>query len=121
LFGDCYYHVLASYDREAPTARFGPGAAHLHDLMRHAIGLGLRKFDFSVGDERFKHEWCDIELKLYDHVSAATLRGLLFAAPIAVAGRLKRAIRQTPPLWRAYRRARAAVGSLVLRLFRRSV
>jgi CelD/BcsL family acetyltransferase involved in cellulose biosynthesis len=118
-FGDCYYHVLASYDRDAPTARFGPGAAHLHDLLRHAIGLGLRRFDFSVGDERFKHEWCDTEVKLYDHVSAANLRGLFCAVPITVAGRLKRRVKQSPVLWRVFRRARAVVGSALLPMMRR--
>ena len=115
MFGDCYYHVLASYDRESPTARFGPGAALLHELLRHAIRQGSRKFDFSVGDERFKHEWCDVEVKLYDHLSAVNLRGLLFAAPLAVVGRLKRAIKQRPMLWRAFRRMRALVGSLLFR------
>lgn len=121
MFGDCYYHVLASYDRDAPAARFGPGAAHLHDLLRHAIGLGLRKFDFSVGDERFKHEWADAEMKLYDYVSAATLPGLAVAAPIAVAGRIKRFVKQSPVLWRAFRRARAAVVPRVLSLLKRRV
>jgi CelD/BcsL family acetyltransferase involved in cellulose biosynthesis len=114
MFGGCYYHVLASYDRDAPTARFGPGAVHLHDLLRHAIGLGMRKFDFSVGDERFKVEWCDTELKLYDHTSAVTLRGVPAAAWVAAVRRLKRAVRQSPALWRAFRRMRAAVGSLEL-------
>jgi CelD/BcsL family acetyltransferase involved in cellulose biosynthesis len=118
-FGDCYYHVLASYDRDAPTAKFGPGAAHLHDLLRHAIRQGFRKFDFSIGEERFKYEWCDGEVRLYDHVSATTLRGLVVAAPIAIAGRNKRAVKQRPALWRAYRRARAAVGSAVLPRLRR--
>jgi CelD/BcsL family acetyltransferase involved in cellulose biosynthesis len=119
MFGGCYYHVLASYDRDAPTARFGPGAAHLHDLLRHAIGLRLHKFDFSVGDERYKFEWCDTEVKLYDHVSSVTLRGALAAASVAVAGRVKRAVKQSPALWRAFRKARAAVGSVDLPRLRR--
>jgi CelD/BcsL family acetyltransferase involved in cellulose biosynthesis len=110
LFGDCYYHVLASYDRESPTTRFAPGVAHLHELLRHAIGLGLRKFDFSIGDERYKHDWCDTEVKLYNHLSAVNLRGLAFAAPIAVAGRIKRAVKQSPALWSAVRRMRAMLG-----------
>jgi CelD/BcsL family acetyltransferase involved in cellulose biosynthesis len=121
IFGDCYYHVLSSYDRDAPAARFGPGAVHLHELLRHAIGLGMRKFDFSVGDERFKVEWCDTEIKLFDHVSAATWYGVLIAAPVAVARRVERAIKQSPALWRAFRSARASVGPLVLPLLRRSV
>jgi CelD/BcsL family acetyltransferase involved in cellulose biosynthesis len=115
LFGERYYHVLASYDRQSPTARFGPGVAHLHELLRYVMGLGLRMFDFSIGDERYKHDWCDTEVKLFDHLSAVNLRGLVFAVPIAVAGRLKRAVKQSPVLWRAFRRTRATVGRLLFR------
>jgi CelD/BcsL family acetyltransferase involved in cellulose biosynthesis len=111
-FGDCYYHVLASYDRESEIAKYGPGAAHLHDLMRYAIGLGYRKFDFSVGDERYKYEWCDSELKLFDYTSAETLRGACMAVPVTAARTLKRKIKQNPALWRAFRKARAFVGSM---------
>ena len=32
----CYYHLLASYD-DGELSRFGPGAAHLHELLHQAI------------------------------------------------------------------------------------
>jgi CelD/BcsL family acetyltransferase involved in cellulose biosynthesis len=112
MFGGCYYHVLASYDRGSELARFGPGAAHLHDLMRFAIGHGLRKFDFLIGNERYKYEWCDSELMLYDHIAVATLRGACTALPTVVARQAKRWIKQSPALWNAFRKARAFVASL---------
>ena len=40
-----------------------------------AIERGYRIFDFTIGDERYKRDWCDTELKLYDYLSAATWRG----------------------------------------------
>jgi CelD/BcsL family acetyltransferase involved in cellulose biosynthesis len=120
VFGGCYYHVLASYDRASPAAKFGPGIAHLHELLRYAIHVGLQKFDFSVGDERYKHEWCDSEMKLYDHLSAARLRGLAIVLPLMAARRVKRWIKQTPALWRAYRKARTMMGSLRVVKLRRS-
>ena len=64
-YRDCYYHLLASYD-DGEVSRFGPGAAHLHDLMQLAIERGLKIFDFTIGDERYKRDWCDTELKLFD-------------------------------------------------------
>src|SRR5262245_15272700 len=70
-FGGTYYHVLASYD-EGALARFGPGAAHLRDLLQHAIETGHTRFDFTIGDERYKREWSDTTLRLFDHVAAAT-------------------------------------------------
>ncbi|HEY1474857.1 MAG TPA: GNAT family N-acetyltransferase [Pseudolabrys sp.] len=116
-YRDCYYHLLASYD-EGDVSRFGPGAAHLHELMREAIGRGLRIFDFTIGDERYKRDWCDTELKLYDYIAAATWRGMLVAGPLIAAKRVKRWIKQTPLVWNAFGAARAFVGSLA-RLFRR--
>ena len=71
VFRGRYYHVLASYD-DGPVSRFGPGAAHLHELMRYAIEHGCREFDFTIGDEPYKRDWCDAELRLYDHRSAVT-------------------------------------------------
>jgi CelD/BcsL family acetyltransferase involved in cellulose biosynthesis len=43
--------------------------------MRYAIERKCDAFDFTIGDERYKSEWCDGVFKLYDHVSAATWRG----------------------------------------------
>ena len=116
-YRDCYYHLLASYD-DGEVSRFGPGAAHLHDLLHYAIDRGLRIFDFTIGDERYKRDWCDTELKLYDYIAAATWRGALVAMPMLAAQRLKRWIKQTPVVWNAFSAARAFIGSLARR-FRR--
>jgi CelD/BcsL family acetyltransferase involved in cellulose biosynthesis len=108
---DCYYLMLSSYD-DGELAKFGPGRAHLHELIRRAIGRGLAYFDFTVGDESYKREWSDVELRLYDHTAAATMRGLPAAAALAGYRRAKRFIKQTPALWRAFSKARGAVGTL---------
>ena len=107
---DCYYHVLASYD-EGEVSRFGPGAAHLRELMGRAIGLGLRRFDFTIGDERYKSEWADETLNLYDHVTGATARGWPLATLARTRRHLKRTIKQNPMLWDAFSRMRAAARS----------
>jgi CelD/BcsL family acetyltransferase involved in cellulose biosynthesis len=108
-FGDTYYHVLASYD-DGETARFGPGVAHLRHLMELAIERDLTRFDFTIGDERYKREWSDHTLMLYDHVAAASARGWPAAAMIHGHRRLKRFIKQNEVLWAAFSRARAALG-----------
>jgi CelD/BcsL family acetyltransferase involved in cellulose biosynthesis len=110
VFRGRYYHVLASYD-EGPLSRFGPGAAHLHELMRYAIERGCDYFDFTIGDEPYKRDWCDTELKLYDHVAAITPRGWLVAGPMTFARRLKRTIKQSPLMWGVITRLRAATGA----------
>jgi len=74
VFGDCYYHVVASYEDSA-LSHYGPGALHLRELMAYAIRLGLRRFDFTIGDEPYKLEWSDTHLKLCDYIVAVTWRG----------------------------------------------
>ena len=106
-----YYHLLASYD-DGGVSRFGPGMAHLHDLMRYAIEQGCSVFDFTIGDEGYKRDWSDTELTLYDHIAAATLRGALVALLLTAGQRLKRWIKQTPVVWNLVSRARALVGAL---------
>jgi CelD/BcsL family acetyltransferase involved in cellulose biosynthesis len=107
---DCYYHVLASYD-EGEVSRFGPGAAHLRDLMCCAIEQGFRRFDFTIGDERYKSEWADTTLNLYDHVSGVTARGWPLATLARTRRQLKRTIKQNPMLWDAVSRMRAVARS----------
>jgi len=109
-YRDCYYHLLASYD-DGEVSRFGPGAAHLHDLLHQAIDRGFHVFDFTIGDERYKRDWCDTELKLFDHIAAATWRGAFVAIPMLAMQRLKRRIKRTPVLWNAVSAGRAFVGS----------
>ena len=115
VFGDCYYHVLASYDDGAAMAHYGPGALHLRELLAHAIKLGLRRFDFTIGDEPYKQEWSDNSLKLYDYSAAATWRGWPANASSAGRRRLKRFIKQTPFIWRLVSQTRSTVGALLHR------
>ena len=109
VFRDTYYHVLASYD-DGETSRFGPGVAHLRELLRYSIERGLKHFDFTIGDERYKREWSDRTIMLYDHVAAASVRGWAAAAMVHGHRRLKRFIKQNEALWSLFSRARAAIG-----------
>src|SRR5262249_11280885 len=99
---------------------FGPGRAHLYELLRHAIACGFRHFDFTVGDEPYKRDWCDGELRLYDHLAAGSLRGaIVLAMPLAFR-RTKRFIKQTQMWWPVFSNARALAGLLRWARFRRS-
>jgi D-aspartate ligase len=113
LFGDCYYHVLASYEDDAALTHYGPGAMHLRELLAHAIKLGLKRFDFTIGDEPYKDEWSDTVVKLYDYTAAATWRGWPMSSASIARRRVKRFVKQTPLLWRLVSQARATVGALL--------
>lgn len=110
-FRGCYYHILASYD-DGEVSRFGPGAAHLRELLRYAVEHGMPRFDFTIGDEPYKRDWCDAEQALYDHVAAATVRGAPFVWLSATRRRLKRQIKHNATLWAAVVRVRSTFGLL---------
>jgi len=111
VFRGRYYHVLASYtDHE--MSKYGPGAAHLHELISHAIGRGCDTFDFTIGDERYKRDWCESHIKLYDYVAMATARGAVVAGPLLAMRAAKRWIKQTPAVWNAVTKVRAMAGAL---------
>jgi CelD/BcsL family acetyltransferase involved in cellulose biosynthesis len=109
VFGDCYYHVLASYV-DGEVAHYGPGALHLRELMAHAITRRLQRFDFTIGDEPYKLEWSDTVLKLYDYTATRTWRGLPARWFSSGRRRVKRWIKQTPALWNLASQARSAIG-----------
>jgi CelD/BcsL family acetyltransferase involved in cellulose biosynthesis len=108
MFRNCYYYILASYD-DGPLSRFGPGVAHLHELMNHAIVQGCDHFDFTIGDESYKSDWADTKIYLYDHVSGATLFGRIVAAAVIARLRVKRSIKNSPALWSLATRVRRAM------------
>jgi CelD/BcsL family acetyltransferase involved in cellulose biosynthesis len=110
-FRDSYYLVLSSY-HDGDLAKFGPGRAHLHQLMRHAIDRGFARFDFTVGDEGYKRDWSDTVLKLYDYLAAETPRGWLIVALTSSFRRTKRFIKQNPALWRKFSGLRSRLGGL---------
>ncbi len=108
-FGDCYYHVLSSYSEDELT-RYGPGTLHLRELLAYAIKRGLRRFDFTIGDKRYKLEWSDLRLKLFDYSAAATWRGGPLHFATMARRRLKRLIKQSPLAWSLVCRARSLIG-----------
>jgi CelD/BcsL family acetyltransferase involved in cellulose biosynthesis len=110
MFHGTYYHVLSSYD-DGEVSRYGPGGAHLRDLIAYAIANGCGVFDFTVGDEPYKLEWSDRSIDLYDHVTAASLCGWPVMLGMRGWRQLKRTIKQTPLLWTLFSRLRSAIGA----------
>ena len=107
-FGGSFYLILASYDGD--LSAYGPGRAHLHEMLRHFIGEGYGRFDFTVGDEAYKRDWSDQVIDLYDYLAPVSLRGFVRVSATRLFRRAKRLIKQTPALWRMFSRLRARFG-----------
>ena len=110
-FKSCYYLVLSSYENNE-LALYSPGRAHLCDMVRSAVERRYERFDFTIGDEPYKRDWCETEQQLFDHSAAVTLRGIPPAAAALAWGRAKRAIKHSALLWGIAQRLRAAKAGL---------
>jgi CelD/BcsL family acetyltransferase involved in cellulose biosynthesis len=108
-----YYHLLASYTDESEYARLGPGAAHLLEMMANAIRRGCTIFDFTIGDEPYKLDWCEARQTLHDHLSARTAAGAIIVAARTMALSIKRTIKESAALWSAFYKLRAMAGKLI--------
>ena len=111
VFRGTYIYLLAGYN-DGDLGRFGPGSLQLLEMFQYAFERGLKTFDFTIGDEPYKRDWFDSEMKLYDHASAATFRGWLTIMPARVMRAIKRAVRQNPIVWSMVRKTRMMVSSL---------
>jgi CelD/BcsL family acetyltransferase involved in cellulose biosynthesis len=110
--GDTYYYYLPAWEPE--LAPLSPSSLLLAHLVERAYGLGLRRFDFMLGDEPYKARWATEERETVNLVvSAPTLRGQAAFAALVGTQRARRRARSSPLLQRARRhwlgRAKALV------------
>lgn len=105
-FRDRYYYVIASYD-PGELQKYGAGSIHLRELIKRAIERGCTVFDFTIGDEAYKLDWCNVSIKLYDHLSSA--RPIGWPAAVALRRMLwaKRYIKSDPRLWALAQKVRS--------------
>jgi CelD/BcsL family acetyltransferase involved in cellulose biosynthesis len=109
-FNGNYDYVIAGYQTGELEA-CSPGTVHLQELMQHFIERGFKTFDFNIGDEPYKREWCDYELKFYDYLSPATFAGWAAVVVITMSRMLKRFVKRNPSIWPVIRKARSLIGS----------
>lgn len=87
-----------------------PGDFLFFENIRRACEEGFAVYDFSVGEERYKRAWCDIETEQFDVLVPLTPKGRLWAAGTSALSGAKRFVKINPTLWRvakAVRRSRA--------------
>ena len=106
-----YYLILSSYN-DGPISAHGPGRAHLMELLRAAIAKGMEQFDFTIGNEPYKLDWCDVRVELFDHLAPITLRGHAMRLVLRVVRACHRSIRNNSAAWHAFAKARAHLHGL---------
>src|SRR6185369_14898373 len=69
-----FYCLFPTYARDE-AARHSPGNALMRRLFEWCIANGVEVFDFTIGDEPYKYDWCDQRLGMFDSIEATKPRG----------------------------------------------
>lgn len=91
---------------EDEFAKLSPGQFLFHLNIEEACRLGFESYDFGIGDETYKRDWCDTATAHHDVVLPASLKGRAYAGVLGAAARGKRAIKRHPALWNAVKQLR---------------
>jgi CelD/BcsL family acetyltransferase involved in cellulose biosynthesis len=104
--GDTFNLFIPAFD-DVAHRNCSPGTIMLINLMELAARAGLATFDFSMGDERYKFDWCDGRLTISYQTETLTPAGALSAAIDRWRIALKRRIKRRPALFDALQTANA--------------
>jgi CelD/BcsL family acetyltransferase involved in cellulose biosynthesis len=99
------YLVMNSFEQDE-FARWAPGELTLFHMIEDVAGLGFERFDFGIGDARYKRSWCDREIVLYDTLMPLSPTGVVAAGITALGRRAADGIRANPRLHRLAQRIR---------------
>lgn len=80
-------------------ASASPGDFLIYENIREACEGGLSVYDFGVGDEVYKRQWCNIETRHFDFHLPLTARGYTVSAARRATGAVKRAIKENQFIW----------------------
>lgn len=87
-------------------AHASPGGFLFFDNIREACEQGFAVYDFSVGDEPYKRNWCDLEIQHRDVLLPLTMKGRAFAFGLHQNARLTAYIKSNPAIWRLMKSVR---------------
>lgn len=77
-----------------------PGDFLFFDNIQEACRQGNVLYDFSVGDEPYKRQWCDLEIKQSDALLPLTTKGRALASILHQSARAKTFIKNNPVIWK---------------------
>ncbi len=103
----CMYGMMNTMTPDRELRRHSPGEV----LLRHAIAWccenGFHTFDLATGESRYKSEWCDREMKLFETIWPRTIKGWFGVRLVQLRLYIKRSIKQSTRFWPLFSRFRA--------------
>ena len=83
-----FYYLMPTYSEKHRI--YSPGKILLYYLIEESIVQQLEIFDFSIGGENYKREWCDNSLQIYYYLSSASVKGLLYMCILLIVNHARR-------------------------------
>lgn len=89
------FYYLVPTIIEGELGVYSPGRLLLANLVEWCIQNGVKVFDFTIGGEDYKRDWCDNEMPLFEHLHLVTPFGIPYLFYI----RLRRWARRDQRIW----------------------
>lgn len=86
-----------------------PGEYLFFDNISEASSQGFGVYDFSVGDEPYKRQWCDLEIQHADVLVPLTAKGRIYALGLRSLSRAKATVKNNDRLWALIKRLRSGM------------
>jgi len=104
VYRDRFYYLMTSFEGGS-WRKYSPGRLLLEHLIEWCFDSGIKVFDFTVGDDSYKYNWADKEMKLYDYHEPVNLKGkkyILFT-------KIRKNIKKYPFVLKSLRRIKNAL------------
>ena len=89
--------------QEGDHAAYSPGTHLLIFIMRHCWESGARMFDFSLGNEPYKDDWCEVHDSLVTDIFSLSWRGMPISAILRLAAYVRLRLSHYPNLMKHFR------------------
>ena len=91
--------MMNTMSTQPELRKHSPGEVLLRYAIRHCCENGFHTFDLAVGESRYKNEWCDQTLTLYESIMPVTFLGFIHVQGTKLRLKIKRLIKQSDRLW----------------------
>jgi CelD/BcsL family acetyltransferase involved in cellulose biosynthesis len=105
------YSTMFNTYTTSEAARNSPGLVLIRNMIDHHAQLGCTSFDFGVGTDEYKLQFCkDARQPLFDSYLALSVKGRIAAKLLSLETGLKRSIKQSPGAMRTLQSLRHQFG-----------
>jgi CelD/BcsL family acetyltransferase involved in cellulose biosynthesis len=77
ILNDKFYYLMPSNDFNE-WQKYSVGRLLLEELLKISFNEKFNVFDFSIGDESYKKNWCNQKTELYQHLMPMNLKGFIY-------------------------------------------